>query len=283
MPVRERNNMGQTEEAAYHRKRLLFNQHCEDRIADENGIIRKREKGEKLPTIEKDGDEKDGDLVYYPEHWIIEQPFNNRGWDNNDTNDLENWLWDDKTEKYTNMVEVKWQKNEYKTFSRFCKLPPEIRRQIWKYALPGPRSEVLAKKFGHEGLAWLDDETIEALYYNIGTSPNAHHLKAKVDKYLEDAKELKAEYSEALLADLDYWGKVNFNIALFTIEFLNQSESMILQRKNVPHDNLFFTCKIPYPQDRVEFYDLGEDFPCTEDGKLYHQYQGVKELFESES
>ncbi|ESZ93302.1 hypothetical protein SBOR_6340 [Sclerotinia borealis F-4128] len=452
----------------YHRRRLLFNQYCQDRIVGADGVIRKRDSAEDLSAIHKDDEESEekaltldeslatlkiDDLVYDPEHWIIGCPTNGYGWDCfNDpvwNNTIDMFIWDEEANNHINVFKVKWEKDEYNTFTCFPRLPLELRCKIWKNAFPDPRvlsfqlqhyftneesldlvdvsvafhcrefigdtctwvcwesqkvflenytqlipstdptkfeygdkraervgfsfyinpeidtlmfdmhrhersnnrwlekfklqldlskvqhlalgykfnqyrqeenaegdiwsyvkvnfpglrnfdfilegtstSERLRKRtggdidVGHQGLAWLNDETLEALSYNIttvGDSRKTRCLRAKLDKYLEDAKELKTEYSEVLLADPDYWGKVNFNIALFTIEILNRGEEMVLLRKNVPHDTLFFTSILPYPQDRVEFYDLEEDFACKEDGTLYHQYQGVKELFESES
>lgn len=88
----------------------------------------------------------------------------------------------------------------------------------------------------------MDAETLESLYYNIttvGDSRKTRRLKTKLDSYLEEAKELRIEHSEAvLLAEPDYWGKVNFHIALFTIEVLNRGEEMIVRRKNVTDDKL---------------------------------------------
>lgn len=138
-------------------------------------------------------------------------------------------------------------------------------------------------KLGRQALAVLDKNTLENLYYNIttvGDSRKARRLREKVDEFLENGKGVQTEYSELALADPDYWGKVKFNLAFFTIEIVNRKENFYVKRKNRLDTMFFFETQIPNVQNRVEFYDLEVDFACKEDGSLYHQYQGVKELFE---
>ncbi|RAL68766.1 hypothetical protein DID88_007459 [Monilinia fructigena] len=117
-------------------------------------------------------------------------------------------------------------------------------------------------------LAVLNKNTLETLYYNItsvGDSRKARQLREKVDDLLENGKELEKEYSELALADPDYWGKGDFNLALLTIEILNQKD---VKGKKRSDEMFFFEIQIPHVQNRVEFYDLGVDFACKEAGSI---------------
>ncbi|KAB8295737.1 hypothetical protein EYC80_008562 [Monilinia laxa] len=133
-------------------------------------------------------------------------------------------------------------------------------------------------------LAVLNKNTLENIYYNINTfgdSRKGRQLREKVDKLFQNGKELQKEYSELALADPDYWGKGEFNLAFLIIGILNRKENFYVKRKKRSDEMFFFETQIPPVQNRVEFYGLDVDFACKEDGSLYHQSQGIKKLYES--